>query len=71
MSNEQQEYAYVAPANIKQAMARQIIADSLKHIKEPHCFICGDTEKLLKIKMNKEKKKICEYCHNIQMNYPW
>ena len=70
MSNNQ-EYIYVPPADMKQAIARQVIADCLKHINVPHCLICGDTEKLKTLQTNKGKLTVCEFCHNIQMNYPW
>ena len=57
------------PQNLFQSIHRTLIAEHLKHIDEPHCLVCGDTEKqckLLKIPTQNGEQILCQDCYNIQ-----
>jgi hypothetical protein len=62
------QFEYVEPQSIFQSIARDIIAERLRDIKEPHCMICGDTNDLINIQMNIGEKTFCRFCHGVQMS---
>lgn len=54
------------PATPEQEVFRAMIKARNRHIRGPHCEICGDKKKLVKLNTNKGILYLCEFCYNIQ-----
>ena len=67
-------HKYVPPRNLQEAAARQAFHEMFKHIKEPHCIICGETETeakkyngtILVIQTNVCQQTFCKFCYDCQ-----
>ena len=62
-------HKYIPPQTITQSVSRNILDKLMENIKEPHCKICGDTEKdgkILKVPTQVGDIYLCEFCYNIQ-----
>jgi hypothetical protein len=58
------------PISFEQMMVRNQLEKIMENIKEPHCKICGDTEKdgkIMKIPTQNNDMYLCEFCYNVQM----
>ena len=65
-----QEHPYVPPQTATQSAVRTAAAELGKGILEPHCVICGDTNrdsKILRVPTQKGESDLCEDCYRIQI----
>ena len=63
-------HKYTHPKTMGQLLWRNISDKSMENIKEPHCKICGDTEKnskIFKIPTQIGDIYLCEFCYNVQI----
>ena len=67
--------AALPPKTFSEAMMRETLSNMYKHIKEPHCTVCADTEsqeELFKINnandANAPSFYLCKFCYNVQMS---
>lgn len=70
-SNEIQIHKYLPPRTTNQAICRHELEQLYKNINEPHCKICGDTEKeskIVSIPTQVGDLHLCEFCYRIQRN---
>jgi hypothetical protein len=64
-------HTVLPPKSFEQMMVRQYLEKKMENIKEPHCKICGDTEKngkIMKIPTQNNDIYLCEFCYNVQIN---
>jgi hypothetical protein len=63
-------HKYIPPKTIIQSIARNTLDILMENIKEPHCKICGDTEKdgkIVKVPTQIGDIYFCEFCYNVQI----
>ena len=60
------KFTYSPAFSIEQSIARNTLNNLMKDIKEPHCKICGDNEKILKLSTSQGDISLCYFCYNIQ-----
>jgi hypothetical protein len=65
------KHNYLPPQSESQSIARFTSDILMKNIQEPHCKVCGDTEKdgkIFKIPTQTNDIYLCQFCYNVQKN---
>jgi len=58
----------VGPATYEQKYWQEMTRHIFTDIKEPHCRICGDTKKLMKLQTQNGESVFCDFCFSVQMS---